>query len=96
MKTEIKCGKLFNPNTKQVETNRLIIVDGDKVSEVLDLQGVDLTNFNVIDLTDKFVMPGLIDAHVHSGMNGEGDSPATRVRQLIGESALHSDRTRAV
>lgn len=90
MKTAIKCGKLFNPNTKKVEENRLIIICDDRVEEVLDIQNADLSGFDVIDLSDKFVMPGMIDAHVHIGMNGEGDGTAKGVRSLVGENTLYS------
>lgn len=89
MKTAIKCGKLFNPNTKKVEENRVVIIDGEVVSEIVSLTGFTGDGFNVIDLLDKFVMPGLIDAHVHSGMNGDGDNTVRTVQSTIGEMALY-------
>ena len=88
MKTAIKCGKLFNPNTKAVEENKVILVEGDKVADVVSGSGFVGEGYEIIDLSDKFVMPGLIDAHIHSGQNGEGDNTAKRVRQTIGDVTL--------
>lgn len=32
---------------------------------------MDEADAKVYDFSDKFVMPGLIDGHVHIGMNGQ-------------------------
>ncbi len=90
MKTAIKCGKLFDPNTKSVLENMLIVIEGDKVLEVLPAQNAETAEMNVIDLSDKFVMPGLIDGHVHIGMSGQGGNTADGVRRLLGEDTLTS------
>lgn len=44
----------------------------------------------VIDLSGKFVMPGLIDAHLHTGMSGEPDTTQCMYYQRDGELALIS------
>ena len=90
MKTAIKCGKLFDPNTKKVLENMVVIVEGERVLDVLPMNNADLSEMTVIDLTDKFVMPGLIDGHVHIGMSGGGGNSADGVRRLTGEDALTS------
>ncbi|MBR5265255.1 MAG: amidohydrolase family protein, partial [Clostridia bacterium] len=90
MKTAIKCGMLFDSNTKKVLENMLIVVEGDKIVDVLPIQNADTNEMNVIDLSDKFVMAGLIDGHVHIGMSGQGGNSADSVRRFPGEDALTS------
>jgi imidazolonepropionase-like amidohydrolase len=71
MKKLIKCGMLFRATNEATEQNMAIVIDGNKISDVLGISQVgDLGNFDVIDLSEKFVMPGLIDAHTHCWANG--------------------------
>lgn len=44
----------------------------------------------VIDLSDKFVTPGLTDLHVHSGMNGEGNDRMDLLHHTPAELTLYS------
>ncbi len=44
----------------------------------------------VIDLSNLFVTPGLIDLHVHSGMNGEGNDRMGLLQHTVGELTLYS------
>jgi imidazolonepropionase-like amidohydrolase len=60
----IRAGHLIDPATGEVETGRTIFVEDGKIlsigSDVIDAE-VDET----IDLSDSWVIPGLMDAHVH-------------------------------
>lgn len=71
MKKVIKCGQLFDSNTGKVLQDQAVVIDGNKIIEVVPAASVDCTGAEIIDLSGKFVMPGLIDAHVHINMNGE-------------------------
>ena len=71
MKKVIKCGQLFDSNTGKVPQDQAVVIDGNKIIEVVPAASVDCTGAEIIDLSGKFVMPGLIDAHVHINMNGE-------------------------
>jgi len=64
--TYIQCGKLFNSETAKIETEKTIVVKGDKIDAIL--QGYAQpknANAIIINLKDKTVLPGLIDMHVH-------------------------------
>lgn len=60
----IHAGRLIDPRTQQVLSNRTIVVRGDRIAEV-DEGFIDLPGTVVLDLSRKTVLPGLIDAHVH-------------------------------
>lgn len=68
----IKCGKLFCANDESVQENAVIIIEDNKITEVKSGDGfIPNSADQVIDLSDKFVMPGLIDTHVHLGFGGK-------------------------
>ncbi|MER2493892.1 amidohydrolase family protein [Catenovulum sediminis] len=60
----IKAGHLIDPQTGQVFKSKIILVEGDRVSEIVDSLPEDLSH-KVIDLSDFWLMPGLIDMHTH-------------------------------
>ncbi len=71
----IHAGRLLaNPQTGVVERNKTIVVENGRVTAIRD--GFVGTG-NVIDLSNAFVLPGLIDSHVHltheSNPNGRLD-----------------------
>ncbi len=92
MKQALKCGKLFCPQDGKVLKNAVVLVDG---SHILAVQGENEAipaGFDVIDLSERFVMPGLIDAHVHTASSGEPDGLAQSVRGTVGDVAFISMR----
>jgi imidazolonepropionase-like amidohydrolase len=64
--TVIKAGKLIDVTSGRVRNDQVIIVQGDTISAV-GAAGTTAVpaGANVIDLSDKTVMPGLIDTHTH-------------------------------
>ncbi len=66
----IKCGKFFDSINECVKENVTVVVEGNKIVEVTE-GDVCTEGAEVIDLSAKFVMPGMIDAHMHVMMNGE-------------------------
>lgn len=52
-----------------VEGGTLVVQDGTIVAVGTD---VDLTGADVVDCTGKYLLPGFVDAHVHTGIAGEG------------------------
>ncbi|GAA0871347.1 amidohydrolase family protein [Gangjinia marincola] len=64
--TYIQCGKLVDTQSGKILTNKTIIVEGNMIINIEDGKSTSRRNdVTIIDLSDKVVMPGLIDMHVH-------------------------------
>lgn len=61
----IRAGKMFDSRTGQILQNQKILIEYDKITEVAPDNGKYPADATIIDLTKNFVMPGLVDAHVH-------------------------------
>ena len=63
----VRNGTLIDGSGKPPEENDALVIEGNRIRSVgpvpADLE--DLDNVHVIDATGQWVMPGLIDAHVH-------------------------------
>ena len=60
----IKNAKIFTANTNNLQASALVVKDG-KFIYVGDEAGLSAYEGEVTDLGGKFVMPGIIDSHVH-------------------------------
>lgn len=64
--TYIHAGRLLDrPGTAARGPSTVIVRDG-KIAEVRDGHAAPEAGARLVDLKDKFVLPGLIDMHVHS------------------------------
>lgn len=87
----IFCGFLFDSVSYEHEKNKAIFIDKNIIVKIDKIDNVKLAKgYEIIDLKDKFVMPGLIDAHVHINMNGELDSDRLFLYQTVAEMTLNS------
>ena len=60
----VQVGRLLaDPATGRVETNKTVVIQNGRVREIRD--GFVTGEGRVVDLRDRFVLPGLIDSHVH-------------------------------
>ncbi|MGD9631073.1 MAG: amidohydrolase family protein [Pyrinomonadaceae bacterium] len=66
--TVIKAGHMFDSRTGQVRDNQVIIIKGGRIAEVGPNLKYAATD-TVIDLSDSWVLPGLMDCHVHITAN---------------------------
>src|SRR5215469_1064674 len=61
----VRAGRLFN-STDQLQTNRVILIKGDRIAEVGTAETVRIPEgAEIVDLSRATVLPGLIDAHTH-------------------------------
>ena len=62
----VRAGHLFDSKTGQMLTKQVVLVSGDRITEVGPASQVKIpAGTEVIDLSQATVLPGLIDAHTH-------------------------------
>ncbi len=86
MKKCIQCGWLFTSESDQAQKDMEIIIEDNRIVSVGKIGHCDEKDMEVIDLRDKFVMPGLIDAHTHIVLSGPMDT--TAVYQMLPGDAM--------
>jgi imidazolonepropionase-like amidohydrolase len=63
--TYIHCGRLIDGLSNQVQNEMTIIIEGNKIINVIKGYQAVPSGSKTIDMKNATVMPGLIDAHVH-------------------------------
>jgi imidazolonepropionase-like amidohydrolase len=74
----IRAGRMFDSRTGQMLNNQVILVKGDRITDV----GAGLAVPNgatIIDLSNATVMPGMIDTHVHLNTGGASEASRTLI-----------------
>jgi len=84
--TYIHAGALLDRPGEAPRGNSTIIIRDGVIAEVRDGFAVPAANANLIELRDKFVLPGLIDLHVHLWGIG-GDPMRARLARLNQDDA---------
>lgn len=89
-RTLIHCGSLINGKSKDAQTQVTVVVEGNKILSVDKGFTKPGKGDNVIDLSKKTVMPGLIDMHVHIESETSKDALAKRYTQNEADVAFQS------
>ncbi|MFN2439967.1 MAG: amidohydrolase family protein [Chitinophagaceae bacterium] len=63
------CGKLIDGNSNNAQTEMTVVIEGTKITDIKKGYHPATGSITVVDLKNKTVMPGLMDAHVH--LSGE-------------------------
>ncbi|HLX84721.1 MAG TPA: amidohydrolase family protein [Terriglobales bacterium] len=87
--TVIRAGRLVDPDSGTVLTDQKILIVGNKIAAVgkeLSIPG----DAKWIDLSDKTVLPGLIDCHTHLADGAWDQEPFNRVRKSAQQLVLES------
>lgn len=80
----VRCGRLLDPARQAVIAQAVVLIEGDRIRAVGP--GLEIpAGARVIDLQDRTVLPGLIDAHTHLLLQGDITSEDYD-RQLLRES----------
>lgn len=85
--TLIQAGRvLADPATGRVETNKTIVVADGKIVAIED--GFPNRKGDVVDLRNSFVLPGLIDSHVHLTSQQSAHSETDQVKLSSADRAV--------
>lgn len=70
MKYAYKNGKILNgTKNMQVQTGLTILTEGEKIAAIVP-EEMRISGYTKVDLQGKYIMPGLINMHVHLAGNG--------------------------
>ncbi len=83
----LRCGTLIHPASGQVQHDVLITVEGERIREVTE-KGTAPAGVQVIDLSDRTCLPGLIDTHTHTLLQGD-ITAADYDEQLLKQSTAY-------
>lgn len=81
----IRAGKLLDVHSGRILANMIVVIDGDRIERVAKANEITIpSGAKMIDLSNAFVLPGLIDAHEHIFLTGEDNGRYDE--QLLKES----------
>lgn len=77
-------GKILNGDEDmQVRQGLVIVTDGEKITDIVK-EVPKSGDVKVIDLNGRYIMPGLINMHVHLAGNGKLiDNPKVKINRLV-------------
>jgi imidazolonepropionase-like amidohydrolase len=91
--TVVRAGRLIDVDAGQVRSNQAVVVRGDRIESVGADDGSVPDGARVIDLSDRTVLPGLIDVHAHLiGRMDEGQGYAALVTRSGAQEAFSGVR----
>jgi len=87
--TAVRAGRLIDPDSGTVLTDQIVLIRGGKIQAVGKGLAIP-TDANVIDLSTKTVMPGLIDCHTHVADGRSDGEPFNVLKKTASQVALES------
>ncbi|MGB9119144.1 MAG: hypothetical protein WCE73_00865, partial [Candidatus Angelobacter sp.] len=83
----VRCGALLQPESGKVQRNVLITIQGERIQQVQENAQAPADG-QVIDLSDHTCLPGLIDTHTHTLLQGD-ITAADYDEQLLKQSTAY-------
>ena len=82
---------LDGTETMEPKTGLVLFTEGEMISAIVPAEKADLTGCDIVDLKGKYLLPGLINLHVHlpaSGMPKKKESDPKKLVRLMTSSTL--------
>lgn len=96
MKYAIINGKILNgKKDMSAEEGLCVLVDGEKISKILPLREANTEGYKIIDLNGKYLIPGLINMHVHLAGNGKPQKKQRDNEKLV-KTIMSTALTRSI
>ncbi len=87
--TAVRAGRLIDPDSGTVLTDQVILIHGNKIQAVGKGLAIP-TGANMIDLSTKTVLPGLIDCHTHVADGQSDGEPFNVLKKTASQIVLES------
>ena len=86
----IRAGHLFDSRSGNIQTNQVVLITGDRITDVGSASAVQLpAGTRMLDLSSATVLPGMIDTHVH--VNTGGNTLAQRALRALANAQIDLD-----
>ncbi|MEP2026235.1 MAG: amidohydrolase family protein [Reichenbachiella sp.] len=96
-KTMVHCGELIDGYSSEPRKEQTIIIEGERILEVIKGYAVPTPDLQLIDLKSYTVLPGFIDMHVHleqeTGKNKYMNKFTQNPEDKAFESVVYAERT---
>ena len=76
------CVLLDGSEHMEPQTGTAVCIDGEKINEIVDAQHIP-AGYEAVDLGGKYVLPGLINMHVHLPASGKPKKKASDPKKLV-------------
>ena len=76
------CVLLDGSEHMEPQTGKAVCIAGEKISEIVDAQHIP-AGYEAVDLGGKYVLPGLINMHVHLPASGKPKKKASDPKKLV-------------
>ena len=76
------CVLLDGSEHMEPQTGKAVCIDGEKIAEITDAQHIP-AGYETVDLGGRYVLPGLINMHVHLPASGKPKKKASNPKKLV-------------
>ncbi len=86
----VKAGHLFDATSDNLRDNMVLVVEGERISKVLPASEAKIPeDARVVDLSQDWVLPGLIDCHTHLEARADKYDPINQVKDTPFMGGFH-------